>query len=431
MRTFAYDGPVEWESFADHLVVPLGRRPLAEPRLVRRPQHGALRRRRVRRRRRPRRSSARWSGYVAEAMDAGALGLSTGLEFNPGRAAPTDEIVRLNKVVGRYGGYYTSHVRNRDAHLQDSIDEFLQIIREGGTQRRDLAPQRPPPHRRRAGRLAARGRHDGSEAREVEGLDVLADTTPFRDGLGQMAGILPPWVLADGWEEALQAAARPGRRASGCAATATATGASSTRATGTACGCRRASQYPGLEGIPFDEVAARRWGSTRGTPTSRSSPRPGPGIESLLLIGELFTDEHLAEMISHPLFCLGVDGYTASLDAGLDGVAGPPGLLRRARALPHAPRRRGRDAAARGGDPQDDRRCRRGTSASPTAASCGRGMAADLVVLDLDRLADGSTLEHPLAYVEGVDEVLVNGVAVVEAGEHTGRAARAAPAPRA
>ena len=38
-------------------------------------------------------------------------------------------------------------------------------------------------------------------------------------------------------------------------------------------------------------------------------------------------------------------------------------------------------------------------------------MAADLVVLDLDRLADGSTLEHPLAYVEGVDEVLVNGVA--------------------
>ena len=41
-------------------------------------------------------------------------------------------------------------------------------------------------------------------------------------------------------------------------------------------------------------------------------------------------------------------------------------------------------------------------------------------MLDLDRLADGSTLEHPLAYVEGVDEVLVNGTAVVAAGEHTG-----------
>ena len=34
------------------------------------------------------------------------------------------------------------------------------------------------------------------------GLDVLADTTPFREGLGQMAGILPPWVAADGPEAA-------------------------------------------------------------------------------------------------------------------------------------------------------------------------------------------------------------------------------------
>ena len=144
-------------------------------------------------------------------MDAGALGLSTGLEFNPGRSAPTDELVRLNKVVGRYGGYYTSHVRNRDAQLQDSIDEFLTIVREGGTKgeishlnvrhRTGAAP------RARGSARSTRWPH----AREVEGLDVLADTTPFRDGLGQMAGILPQWVLADGWEEALQAAARPRR----------------------------------------------------------------------------------------------------------------------------------------------------------------------------------------------------------------------------
>src|SRR5205823_13351232 len=66
----------------------------------------------------------RMEEHVEEAMEAGALGLSTGLEFNPGRQARTAEIVRLNKVVGRHGGYYTSHVRNRDAYLQDSIDEL-------------------------------------------------------------------------------------------------------------------------------------------------------------------------------------------------------------------------------------------------------------------------------------------------------------------
>jgi N-acyl-D-amino-acid deacylase len=47
-------------------------------------------------------------------------------------------------------------------------------------------------------------------------------------------------------------------------------------------------------------------------------------------------------------------------------------------------------------------------------------LAADLVVLDLERLADGSTLEQPLAYVQGVDHVVVNGTPVVADGEHTG-----------
>ena len=247
-------------------------------------------------------------------------------------------------------------------------------------------------------------------AREVEGLDVLADTTPFRDGLGQMAGILPPWVLADGWEEALQAAARPGASASGCAASATATGASSTRATGTACACRRARSTRASRART--STRSRRCSArASGTRYFEILAASGPAIESLLLIGELFTDEHLAEMISHPLFSLGVDGYTSALDAGLDGVAGHPVCFAgHVHYLTHHVRR-ARDAAARGGDPQDDEHAGASTSASPTAASSRPGMAADVVVLDLDRLADGSTLEHPLAYVEGVDEVLVNGVA--------------------
>jgi N-acyl-D-amino-acid deacylase len=48
------------------------------------------------------------------------------------------------------------------------------------------------------------------------------------------------------------------------------------------------------------------------------------------------------------------------------------------------------------------------------------GLAADLVVIDLDRLEDGSTLADPLNYVSGVDHVIVNGTPVVADGEHTG-----------
>ena len=51
------------------------------------------------------------SDLVAESMEAGALGLSTGLEFLPGKFAKTEEIEHLAKVVGKYGGVYTSHVR--------------------------------------------------------------------------------------------------------------------------------------------------------------------------------------------------------------------------------------------------------------------------------------------------------------------------------
>ncbi len=54
-------------------------------------------------------------GFMREAMEAGALGMSTGLEFNPGREATIAELERLNAIAGEYDGIYTSHVRNRDS----------------------------------------------------------------------------------------------------------------------------------------------------------------------------------------------------------------------------------------------------------------------------------------------------------------------------
>ena len=74
--------------------------------------------------------------------------------------------------------------------------------------------------------------------------------------------------------------------------------------------------------------------------TSTSSPRPGPALESILLIGELFTDEHLTEMITHPLISLGVDGFTSAVDSDARRGHRASRLLRRARALPDAARRR-------------------------------------------------------------------------------------------
>jgi len=124
-------------------------------------------------------------------------------------------------------------------------------------------------------------------------------------------------------------------------------------------------------------------------------------------------------MISHPLFSLGVDGYTASLDAGLDAVVGHPVCFAgHVHYLTH-------HVGEVGTLPLEEAIHKMTLMPARHFGLSDRGelapgKAADLVVLDLDRLADGSTLERPLAYVEGVDEVLVNGVAVVAGGEHTG-----------
>ena len=69
---------------------------------------------------------------VRTAMEAGALGLSTGLIYLPGTFARTEEIVELAKVAGAYDGIYASHMRDEGKGIFDSVDELLRIAREGG-----------------------------------------------------------------------------------------------------------------------------------------------------------------------------------------------------------------------------------------------------------------------------------------------------------
>ncbi len=67
---------------------------------------------------------------VATAMQSGALGLATGLEYDPGIYANTHEIIELAEVAAQYGGSYISHMRSEDLHLKESIREILTIGEE-------------------------------------------------------------------------------------------------------------------------------------------------------------------------------------------------------------------------------------------------------------------------------------------------------------
>ncbi|MCH8059731.1 MAG: amidohydrolase family protein, partial [Proteobacteria bacterium] len=63
-------------------------------------------------------------------MRAGAIGLGTGLEYEPGIYASTEEIIELAKVAARYGGGYSSHLRDEDDRFMDALEEIIRVGRE-------------------------------------------------------------------------------------------------------------------------------------------------------------------------------------------------------------------------------------------------------------------------------------------------------------
>ena len=64
---------------------------------------------------------------VRECMDAGAIGLSTGLAYPPGGNADTAEIIELAKVAAQCGGFYSSHLRGTDGDVLAGAEEALRI----------------------------------------------------------------------------------------------------------------------------------------------------------------------------------------------------------------------------------------------------------------------------------------------------------------
>ena len=69
---------------------------------------------------------------VAECMEQGAFGLSSGLQYAPGRNAITSELIELGRVVGQYGGAYISHMRSEDEYLNFAARELIEICQETG-----------------------------------------------------------------------------------------------------------------------------------------------------------------------------------------------------------------------------------------------------------------------------------------------------------
>lgn len=134
------------------------------------------------------------AGRLREAMEEGALGLSTGLDYPPGSYATTEELVHLSREAARHGGIYHTHVRYSlgDAYL-DPFREALDITRTAGIPLQITHFSR-----------SSRSTHPGGAQRMLDlltdaranGDDVTFDTYTYEWGGTRLARLLPAWVQA-------------------------------------------------------------------------------------------------------------------------------------------------------------------------------------------------------------------------------------------
>jgi N-acyl-D-amino-acid deacylase len=140
----------------------------------------------------------RMKSYIAQGMENGALGMSSGLIYPPGCYADTDELVELCKVVSQYGGIYSTHMRDEGDGLLDSIEESLEIARRANVSLQ--ISHLKAVGKQNWGRVASAVKRI-DEARS-EGIDVHYDFYPYTASSTYLTSLLPAWVQDGGWEKA-------------------------------------------------------------------------------------------------------------------------------------------------------------------------------------------------------------------------------------
>ncbi len=136
---------------------------------------------------------------VEEAMTQGALGLSTSLQYVPGRFASTDELVALAKAARKHGGIYISHQRSESGQIIPSLDEVFAIA-----ERANIPAEvwhLKTAYQANWGRMPEVLKH--FEAARARGLDVTANMYPYDRASNGLDACLPLWVREGGLDQML------------------------------------------------------------------------------------------------------------------------------------------------------------------------------------------------------------------------------------
>jgi len=347
---------------------------------------------------------ARMKAMIAEGMEAGAWGISTGLTYVPGCFAETDELVELARVAGRYGAIYASHIRGEDLRLLDSISEIIEIGR-----RAELPVHIS--HFKVVGRpawdLSVKAIALIEQARR-RGQHVTADQYPY---IASSTGLAPMVIPSEyrNAKELTRALADPKR-------------ADSVRK-GIEAGLEARS---GAENLVVSQYAKNP--SWQGKDLATIARQEGKPVVALVveivqnggasMVNFAMQEEEVRRIMRLPFVATGSDGT----------VMLPDSTLPHPRSYGCFPRKIGRYAIeAKTLSPEQAIRSASGLPADsfgiPERGYLRAGYFADVVVFDPKTFRDTATFEAPHQYATGVRYLFVNGKAAIADGKVTGELA--------
>ena len=352
----------------------------------------------------------RMRGMVARAMSEGAFGLSTGLKYLPGAFSDTDEVVALAAVAADSGGIYTSHLREEGLGLLESVAEAIEIGRRA----------RIPvvlTHHKVVGQpmwgASVRTLAMVDSARAA-GVDVMMDQYPYTATYTGISVLVPAWAMAGGDSAFARRVAMPATRDSIVRDIVhnirTDRGGGDLRRVQFA----RVAWQPELEGGTLHD-----WAVSRGMEPSFENGA-SLVIEAVQRGGasaiyHVLEDADVERIMRHPQTMIASDGR---LTRPGEGHPHPRWYGTFPRVLAVYVRDKGvltlEEAVHK-------------MTGMPAArlelADRGRvaeGMIADLVVFDPATIGDRATFQDPHNYPVGVEQVIVNGVPVVQDARPTG-----------
>ena len=348
---------------------------------------------------------------VAESLDVGAMGFSTGLFYAPGNYARLEEIIELAGVAAQRDKLYSTHVRDEGSQsvgLFVAFNEAIEVGRRTGV-RVEISHVKcmgPAMWGRAADVLML------MERTQSEGIDIAGDQYPYTAGSTSLTGILfPRWSLDGGRDATLKRMANTAHRKQ-MHDEITVIFSELGAPDGTV--ISRFVPDPHFEGMNMEQIAEEL-----GCDAAEAAMRLYERREASVVIHDM--QEPDVEVIArHPMISVGSDGSSLSSQGVLSvGTPHPrsyganPRFLgrfvreRKLVSLEEAVRKMTTLPASRMG------LTRRGRIAP--------GFAADLVVFDPETIADTATFQVPHSYPRGVEYVAVNGSVVVENGAFTGQ----------